>query len=168
MTEKHGTTTAVAISTVILLAAMAGCLGTGPDDGDGAVEDGVTLVIDFEGYDPSTLPGELATWAPAGDGVWHVTSEPTDGDTIYTFLNVTGLTALDVLVAAGELGAFPVVHHKETQGAFVDSIDRLSNGIDGHYWSYYVNDEYGLVSSDAAGVSDGDTVRWVYMGNPFG
>lgn len=168
MTEKHGTATAVALSAVILMAAMVGCLGTGPDAGDGAKEDGVTLVIDFEGFDPGTLPGVEATWTPGTSGGWSVASEPTDGDTVYTVLNVTGKSVLDVLVAAGEAGGFPVVQHREAQGAFVDSIDGVANGADDHFWSYYVNDEYGLVSSDAAGVSDGDTVRWVYMGNPFG
>jgi hypothetical protein len=53
-------------------------------------------------------------------------------------------------------------------GAFVDSIDGVENGRDGHYWSFYVNDEYGLVATDTAPVSDGDVVRWVYMGSPFG
>ena len=60
------------------------------------------------------------------------------------------------------------VSHVESQGAFVDSIDGVVNGVEGHYWSYYINDEYGLVSADTAELEDGDVVRWVYMGNPFG
>ena len=70
--------------------------------------------------------------------------------------------------AAAEATGIDIQHHVESQGAFVDSIDGVVNGLEGHYWSYYVNDEYGLVAANDADLSEGDTVRWVYMGNPFG
>ena len=156
------------IIVVVLVSAFAGCIQSGPDDNDGAKDDGVTLVVDFEGFDPDGLPGKLATWSPDGNGGWELATEETDGDTIYTVNNVTGTTVLDVLLAAAEAAGFTVDHHDESMGAFVDSIDGLENGRDDHHWSYYVNDEYGTIASDVATVDDGDVVRWVYLGNPFG
>ena len=158
-----------ALTVVVLIATvLAGCIQFDPDDGDGAKEDGVTLVIDFEGFDPDTLPGTEATWSPDGEGRWDLVSESTSGDTVYTVKNVTGISVLDVLLAAAEAAGIEVDHHIESMGAFVDGIDGLENGLDDHHWSYYVNGEYGTVASDRVTVEDGDTVRWVYLGNPFG
>jgi hypothetical protein len=95
-------------------------------------------------------------------------TESTDGDTVYTVHNVTGLSVLDVLLAAAQAAGIDVEHHTESLGAFVDSIDGIENGRDDHAWSYYVNGEYGTVASSRAIVEDGDVVRWVYLGNPFG
>jgi len=61
-----------------------------------------------------------------------------------------------------------VEHHMEPMGAFVESVDGVENGRDGHYWSYYVNGDYGTVAADSKDLEDGDVVRWVFMGNPFG
>jgi hypothetical protein len=156
------------MAVIIVAVVFAGCIQSDPDDKDGAKEDGVTLVIDFEGFDPDTLPGTKATWSPDGDGNWDLVSVGTEGDTVYTVHNVTGTSVLDVLLAAAEAAEIAVEHRIESMGAFVDSIDGLANGRDDHHWSYYVNDEYGTVGSDRATVEDGDTVRWVYLGNPFG
>ena len=78
-----------------------------------------------------------------------------------------GEGTVDALVAAADAANLEVVHHKESMGAFVDSVDGVENGEDGHWWSYYVNDEYGQLAADRADVDDGDEVRWVYMGSPF-
>ncbi len=153
---------------VVLVSAFAGCIQGGQDEKDGAREDGVTLVIDFEGFEPETRPGTLSTWSPGDDGVWVLDTQDTGGDTVYTVNNVTGTTVLDVLLAAAEAAGLDVEHHQEGMGAFVDSIDGIENGRDDHHWSYYVNDEYGSIASDRANVADGDVVRWVYLGNPFG
>ena len=158
----------VAVVAVVLVATLAGCIQSGPVDGDGAHEDGVTLVIDFEGYDPDGMPGKLATWSPDGEGEWVLVSEDTSDGTVYTVNNVTGTSVLDVLLAASEAAGFGVDHHLEGMGAFVDAVDGVENDVDDHHWSYYVNGEYGSISSDRAVVEDGDTVRWVYLGNPFG
>lgn len=158
----------VAVIAVVMVAILAGCIQRGPDDGDGAHEDGVKLVVDFQGYDPDGMPGKLATWSPDGKGEWVLVSEDAGEDTVYTVNNVTGTSVLDVLLAASEAAGFDVDQHQEGMGAFVDAIDGVENGRDDHHWSYYVNGEYGAVSSDRAVVEDGDTVRWVYLGNPFG
>ncbi len=42
---------------------------------------------------------------------------------------------------------------------FVDSINDLENG-QGRFWQYYVNENYGDISSDRRGLSDGDQVEW--------
>ena len=148
---------------------LGGCISWPEDDGDGARVDGVTLVIDYWGFDPDTHADHNATWSPDGDGNWSLLTEArSDNDTLYVVHNVTAGTVLEALVNGSAVAGFVVESHQESMGAFVDSIDGLENGANGHYWSYYLNDEYGIISSDRAAVSDGDEVRWVYMGNPFG
>jgi hypothetical protein len=155
----------VALLPILLLA---GCIG-GPDDSNGAQEEGVTLIIDFEGFEPETHPWKRAVWSPDGEGNWSLSLEdPPKNGTVYYVLNVTAATVLDALVEAGRVTGVEVMDHRESMGAFVDSIDGVENGRDGHYWSYYLNDEYGVEASNKAAISDGDEVRWVYMGNPFG
>jgi len=167
MEKKREAVRAIPVVAILLAVVFAGCIQPGPD-GDGAREDGVTLVIDFEGFDPDTLPGMKVNWSPDGKGAWDLFSEATDGDTVYTVHNVTGTSVLDVLLAAADVTGIEVGHHTESMGAFVDRIDGIENGRDEHHWSYYVNGGYGTVASDRYTVEDGDTVRWVYMGNPFG
>jgi hypothetical protein len=129
----------------------------------------LTVRIEFGDFEPDVHGGGLAVWAPDGEGNWSLTLEDgaVDG-TVYVVHNVTGTSVLDVLVAAGEAAGFEVVYHSESMGAFVDSVSGIENGHDNHWWSYYLNGEYGTVSVDRAGVEEGDEVRWVYMGSPFG
>jgi hypothetical protein len=107
-------------------------------------------------------------WNPDGDGGWTRVTEARPDDAYYSINGLAATDALDILSAAAKATGIQIVHHVESQGAFVDSIDGVVNGRDGHYWSYYINGDYGLVAADAADLSDGDEVRWVYMGNPFG
>jgi hypothetical protein len=162
----------IVISVLAIIApalVLGGCIGGPDDDGDGARADGVTLVIDFKGFAPDTHAGHNVTWDPDGDGNWSLLAEPrVDNDTLYVVHNVTAGNVLEALVNASAVAGFFVESHQESLGAFVDAIDGLANGADGHYWSYYLNGEYGIISSDRAAISDGDEVRWVFMGNPFG
>ena len=148
---------------------LSGCIGGPPSsNGDGTAEE-LTVIIVFEGFDPDTFPDKVAMWESNGDGNWTLTTEEAGEEGVtYTIRHVEAATVLDALVEAGRAGRFPVEHHKESQGAYVDSIDGVENGREGHFWSFYLNDEYGLVASDAATVEGGDQVRWVSMGNPFG
>ena len=148
---------------------LGGCITWPDDDNDGARVDGVTLVIVFKGFDPDTHAGHNATWSPDGEGNWSLLKEArSDNDTRYIIYNVTADNVLEALVNGSAVAGFVVESHQESMGAFVDTIDGLANGANGHYWSYYLNDEYGIIASDGATVNDGDEVRWVYMGNPFG
>ena len=168
MSGPHRVRCAISLVAVLLAASLAGCIQSDGGGGDGADEGGATLVIDFEGFEPDTLPGKEATWTPDGEGGWTLVSETTGGDTVYTVHNVTGTSVLDLLLEACGASGIEVEHHTEPMGAFVDIIDGVENGRDDHHWSYYVNGEYGTVAADRATVEDGDVVRWVYMGNPFG
>jgi hypothetical protein len=87
---------------------------------------------------------------------------------VYVVHNLTARTPLGALLAGATASGFDVRHHIESMGAFVDAIAGVENGRGGHYWSYYVDGEYGTVSSDRARLSGGDTVRWVYLGSPVG
>ena len=101
-------------------------------------------------------------------GEWVKVREDRPEGAYYVINNLTASNALDVLKAADLATGITIEHHVESMGAFVDSIDGVVNGRDGHYWSYYINDDYGLTSADSAALTDGDEVRWLYMGNPFG
>lgn len=154
---------------IIMVLLVAGCITTtnGDDDEDGLAKD-ITLIIDFEGFDPASFPDQRAEWNLNEGDEWTLVKEERPEGAYYVINDLTTTDALDVLGAAAEATGIHVQHHVESQGAFVDSIDGIVNGRDGHYWSYYINDEYGLVAANDADLSDGDVVRWVYMGNPFG
>lgn len=148
---------------------LSGCIEEPGPLGEGASIEGVTVVVKFGAFEPDLHPGELAEWRPDDAGGWSVDlQDGGDDGTVYRIHNVTGTSVLDVLKRAGEAVGFEVVQHKESMGAFVDSVSGVENDHDNHWWSYYLNGEYGTVSADRAGVEDGDEVRWVYMGSPFG
>ena len=158
-----------ALPALLAILLVAGCLGGPRDDGPSVDATDVTLIVDFEGFDGDSFPGRLAEWDMDADtGRWVRVDEQRSEGAYYIVRDLTASDALDALRSMTEATGVPFGHHTESQGAFVDSIDGVANGKDGHYWSYYINGEYGLVSADTAGLDDGDTVRWVYMGNPFG
>ncbi len=70
-------------------------------------------------------------------------------------------TVYSLLRECGELRDFEVkgTVWKPYDAVFVDSINGLGNG-DGKYWQYYVDEEYGEVSSDRKELSNGDSVVW--------
>jgi hypothetical protein len=68
---------------------------------------------------------------------------------------------------SARIGSFEVKTKKHSYGLMVVSIGGVENGIDGHYWQYYVNGEYGSVASDKQEVYDYDVIEWRYQGNPF-
>ena len=159
----------MAVALVLPMVVLAGCISWSEKDQKGEAVEDITVTIEFEGFDPDTFPDKVALWEVNGMGSWSLTTRDSgENDTIYTVTGLSTSTVLEALVAAGDAGGFPVEHHTESLGAFVDSIDGIIHGKGGHYWSYYINDEYGLVAADTADLSDGDVVRWVYMGNPFG
>jgi len=156
------------ILTIVMMVLAAGCIIDPEGGGDDEPARDLTLIIDFEGYDTDTFPDQRVEWN-RGDGEdWVEVKEVRPEGTYYIINDLTASDTLDILGAAAEATGIHVQHHVEFQGAFVDSIDGIVNGRDGHYWSYYINDEYGLVSADLADLEDGDEVRWLYMGNPFG
>ena len=169
MTDKMAQryTPSMAMAVIIVAAILSGCI-VAPDQGDGAEEGGVIVIIDFEGFDPETHPGERAVWTPDGDLTWSVELEQRNEGALYLVHNITGSTVLDVLLRAAEVTGLDVLYEDQAMGAFVNSIDGIENGREDHHWSYYLNDEYGQIASDKAYVEDGDEVRWLYMGNPFG
>lgn len=145
-----------------------GCIQVDDGAAEGASVDGVTVVIQFDRFSPDTHPGARAVWSTDGPGEWGMELEGEgQEETVYVVHNVTGDTVLDVLVNATGICAVPVEVHREAMGAFVDAIDGLENGEEGHWWSYYLNDVYGTVASDAAPVEDGDMVRWAFIPDPF-
>ncbi len=149
---------------LLLLVATAGCIQDGTD-GEKVT---VTLRVEFGPDAPSLHAGKVAEWKPEASS-WNLTlANSTDGSTVFIVHGVNASTALGALLAGGEAAQFLVKHRKESMGAFVESVAGVENGRDGHYWSYYIDGEYGAVASDRADVSAGQTVRWVYLGSPAG
>ena len=158
----------IVLAAVLLLAAssLPGCLQE-PSGGGEAVT--VTLRVEFAPEAPSAYAGNVTEWTPDGQGNWSLTSRnATDSKSVYIVHNLTASTALGALLAGATAAGVEVRHHTESMGSFVDSVAGVENGRSGYYWSYYVNGEYGTVSSDRADLSGGDTVRWVYLGSPVG
>ena len=162
----RGALVATALAMLIVASALPGCLQEPSGGGRGVT---VTLRIEFAPEAPSAFQGNVTEWTPDGHGNWSVTSHnATDGKAVYIVHDLTAGTALGALLAGASAAGFEVRHHSEPMGAFVDSVAGVENGRSGHYWSYYVNGEYGTVSSDRAGLSGGDAVRWAYLGSPVG
>jgi len=157
----------IAVASLLLaVSTLPGCLQEPSDDGRAET---VTLRIEFAPEAPSAYPGNVTEWTPDGHGNWSLTSRlATDGKAVYIVNNLTAKDALGALTAGATAAGFEVRHHTEPMGAFVDSVAGVENGRGGHYWSYYLNGEYGTASSDRADLSGGDTVRWVYLGSPVG
>jgi hypothetical protein len=148
---------------------LSGCLGVSDGNGDDGPASFIQVTIEFEEFSPTSYPGMVAIWTPDREGGWEMRTEDSGGeDTVYVVFELKATDVLDALDSAGEAGNFEVDSHRESMGAFVDSIDGVINGEDGHWWSYYLNGEYGTVAADNAALEDGDKVRWVYMSNPFG
>jgi len=161
-----GAIIATALAMLIVASALPGCLQEPSGDGNVVT---VTLRIEFAPEAPSAYAGNVTEWTPDGHGNWSLTSRnATDGKAVYIVHNLTAKTPLGALLAGATAAGVEVRHHSESMGAFVDAIAGVENGRGGHYWSYYVDGEYGTVSSDRARLSGGDTVRWVYLGSPVG
>ena len=156
------------LAAVLLLAAstLPGCL-LEPSGGGKAVT--VALLVNFGPEAPSAHAGNVTEWTPDGHGHWTMTARnSTDGRAVYIVHNLTARTALGALLAGAAAAGFEVRHHSESMGAFVDSVAGVENGRGGRYWSYYLNGDYGTVSSDRAGLSGIDSIRWAYIGSPVG
>jgi hypothetical protein len=86
-----------------------------------------------------------------GDG-WTIecTTDSTENNTVYSLLK-----------ECGEVKGFNVkgTVWEPYNAVFVDSINGLGNS-EGKYWQYYVNGDYGEVSSDRKELGDGDLVEW--------
>lgn len=168
MVVRGSWTFSLPILSIAMMVLTAGCIITpdGSDDDEPAKD--LTLIIDFEGYDPDTFSDQRVEWNLDVGGEWVKVLEDRTEGAYYIINNLTASNALDILEAADLVTGIPIEHHTESMGAFVDSVDGVVNGRDGHYWSYYINDDYGLTAANSAALSNGDTVRWVFMGNPFG
>jgi hypothetical protein len=55
-----------------------------------------------------------------------------------------------------------VVTEYEGIGTLVEGMYGYTNGTDGQYWHYTVNDVLPMVGADTHPLSEGDTVHWVF------
>ena len=76
-------------------------------------------------------------------------------------------SAFDLLKEAPEKLAFPVKSKTYDIGVFVESINGIDGGKDNKYWSYYVNGEMPMISSDKNLLKSGDKVEFRFEESKF-
>ncbi len=52
-------------------------------------------------------------------------------------------------------------------GVLVESIDKISNGIDNRYWQYWVNEELPMVAADKMMPNGSDSIEWKFESVSF-
>jgi hypothetical protein len=127
-----------------------------------------TVKIDFEDADVDFNCGMTTIWT-FKNGNWNYSTHSNTDETIWIFENVfsNNISVYGFLIDAAKIGDFEVKSKEHTYGILVESIGGVENGIESHYWQYWLNDEYGSVASDKQEVHDNDFIEWKYCGNPY-
>jgi len=80
---------------------------------------------------------------------------------------LAGATAFSLLQAGAEQLGLSLETEEYAMGIFVKAIDAAEGGMDGKYWTYYVNDEFANVAADQYKIKAGDRVEWRFGKSPF-
>lgn len=86
-----------------------------------------------------------------------------DGWTIeYLDVDTFNNTVFKLLEECSEMLNFSVKHifWHGYDSVFINSINGTSNGEDGMWWQYYVNDVYGELGCDRKEIFEGDLIEW--------
>ena len=86
-------------------------------------------------------------------------SEKTEDERYIKYTATSEGSALDQLLALNET----VVTSESEYGKSVDEINGLLGGIDGHYWSFYIDKEMAPVGADAFNPEGGELIEWKYQ-----
>jgi len=82
----------------------------------------------------------------------------TENNTIYGFLmEVARTRGFDI----------KTTYYSGFDSLLVDTIGDKTGGQDGKYWSYYLNEEYGMVGADKQVVNSGDIIEWKFEGSEW-
>lgn len=75
----------------------------------------------------------------------------------------------DVLIEAAENYDFQVevTYYGQYGSYFIKKIGSKTNGEDGRYWSYYLNDQYGSLGANLQKVRDNDKIEWKFELSQF-
>lgn len=117
---------------------------------------GIITIGDFstgitQNENDETTPTSATLILDTGDGTINSYAVFTKNNTVYGFL-----------MEAAKIGDFDVktTYYANYDSWFVDSIAGVENGLDNKYWSYYLNDEYGVIGADKQVVNGGDVIEW--------
>ena len=160
------------VSTMLITLIMIGAVGvTGcieEENDPPEVFTPTTLTIDFEGAEGTINPGNVTTWNYV-DGEWDITVEDGDGDTVYTFLNLSADNCLGQILYAAEIAGFGVhkTYFSVPGGWLVEGIDGLETEVPGPAWQFWVNGEYSNYSADKIDLEEGDETEWRFQLSAF-
>lgn len=115
------------------------------------------------------LAAILIVVAGAAGVWWYVASQPSSTDapvatqqepaTTIHYIGEKGQTAL---VQLERINA-RVVTKKASFGTYVDSINGLKGGVNGKYWTFYVDGKMANVGADAYTAKGGEEIVWKYQ-----
>ena len=73
-------------------------------------------------------------------------------------------TVFSVLMQASKEYNFPVEtqYYEQYQSHFIISINNVGGGDNNKYWQYYLNGNYGTISSDFKYIKNYDTITWKF------
>lgn len=120
----------------------------------------ITLTVAFNGK-PAASP---AQWFLDG-GVWKFVS---GNSSTVVFHNISARTPFSALETACSIAGWSLRYDNYSYGRLVVSVNGYTNGDNGTYWQYWVNEVYASVSSDSYMLSDGDAVLWSFSNNAYG
>ena len=150
---KGGQKLPLAASALVVFALLIILLSphTGKERGGGAE---ITLTVNFDGVQaesPTTWTLENGEWA-----------EREGNSSTVVFYNLTADTPYAALEEACMIAGWELHYENYSYGRLVVSVYNRTNGDNGAYWQYWVNDVYASVSSDSYSLSDGDSVVWSF------
>ncbi len=112
-------------------------------------------IITFE--PPSTITGEITAKIVIdfGDGTIYTNILIMDNSTVFHFL-----------LEVEKIGDIIVETHEESGSYEIESITyqgkKYTHGEDGHWWLFYVNEQFALDSADKVYVNNNDLIEWKY------
>ncbi|MCD6513113.1 MAG: DUF4430 domain-containing protein [Thermoplasmata archaeon] len=59
--------------------------------------------------------------------------------------------------------SYDATYYPQFRSYYIESINGVKNGVDGKYWQYWINGEYGKVGASNQILCDGDIVEWKWI-----
>ena len=112
-------------------------------------------IITFE--QPSKITGKVTTTIVIDFG---------DGTNYSNVLTMDNSTVFGFLLEIEKIGDISVEYIEESGSYEIKSImykdNKYEHGEDGHWWLFYVNEQFAQASADKTYVNDNDLIEWKY------
>lgn len=112
-------------------------------------------IITFE--PPTTITGEITAtiFIDFGDGINYTKIMKMDNSTVFDFL-----------LKIEKIGDIIVETHEESGSYEIKSISyngkKYSHGEEGHWWLFYINEQFAQDSADKVYVNNNDLIEWKF------